>query len=136
MRIQWTIDSEEPLDPVDPLGSLTFEDELGHSFSAVSIYLDDWFDALLNGIEQIECGKIDVQVSLLTEPDVIQFSEHQAICSISYKGKVVSVGNIVDFKNELRSQIRSVMAVFQRDSNLSDYANWLNAVNFLKSGAT
>ncbi|MBI2428998.1 MAG: hypothetical protein HYV29_09435 [Ignavibacteriales bacterium] len=131
MNIRWTLDTEEKLDPADPLGSITFEDD-DNSFTESNVYLDDWFESLIQGIEAISSGKNRVVIEINSEPNKFTFENKNGFCQLTFKNKTLLISNIDDFSADLKSQILSVTKHYSSD-DITKMDNWTKLLKFAYS---
>ena len=100
INIKWTLDEEEGIDPIDPLGDITLTDGRT-SFSVESTYLDSWFSAFITGIKAEKYGhKATVEVA--EEPDVLIFEPWESGTIVSYQNSALQVKQIDEFMEIFR----------------------------------
>jgi len=101
INIKWTLDEQEGIDPIDPLGDMIITDS--HTILSVeSTYLDSWFSALITGIKAVNAGK-RVTVEVAEEPDPLIFEPWKSGMIISYKDRALQVKKIDEFMESFRN---------------------------------
>ncbi|MBC6420638.1 MAG: hypothetical protein GDA43_00935 [Hormoscilla sp. SP5CHS1] len=93
--IKWTLDEEEGIDPIDPLGDITLTDGRT-SLSVESTYLDSWFSALITGIKAVKSGH-RATVEVAEEPDILIFEPWESGMLLSYQNSALRVKQIEEF---------------------------------------
>jgi len=95
INIKWTLDEEEGIDPIDPLGDITLTDGRT-SFSVESTYLDSWFSAFITGIKAVKSGH-RATVEVAEEPDALIFEPWESGMIVSYQNSALQVKQIEEF---------------------------------------
>lgn len=87
MKILWTLEEPNNVDPDDLLGNIYLqhnEQEIRYDCT----YLNNWFDGLIEGYLKLKTGEIHIEVDLIVEPNLLaleKIGENGIV--ISYEGK-------------------------------------------------
>ncbi|MGK7876867.1 MAG: hypothetical protein AB4426_27330 [Xenococcaceae cyanobacterium] len=107
MKIEWNLDEEEGLDPIDPLGNITLKDEQ-RTLREECTYLDSWFYAFITGIQRVQAGN-SITVDLVEESDPLIFEPSKGRIKISYQNQAIVVSNINEFICILRQSAKDFL---------------------------
>ncbi|NET59870.1 MAG: hypothetical protein F6K47_28095 [Symploca sp. SIO2E6] len=104
MKIEWTLDEEEGIDPTDPVGNLILSDGKT-TIQLESTYLDSWFEAFITGIKEITAGN-STTVEIAEEPDLLMFKYSKSGIIISYQNQDIFVKNTDELLLVLRESAK------------------------------
>lgn len=107
INIKWTLDEEEGIDPIDPLGDITLTDGRT-SFSVESTYLDSWFSALITGINAVKSGHM-ATVEVAEEPDILIFEPWESGMILFYQNSSLRVNKIEEFMEIFRHAVQKFL---------------------------
>lgn len=112
--LQWTLDTEDGIDPYDPLGSIRVTGDEGY-IEDKSTYLDGYFEALILGIQSLEKGKI-IRIDPFIEPDDIVFDYTSDYLLIEYGKQQAAISNVSQFIENVRESIENLLNVLDNAS--------------------
>jgi hypothetical protein len=106
--VYWNLDTEDKLDAYDPLGSIILVGDTG-KIEEPCTYLDVFFEALIEGVENIEIGKL-VTIDPLIEPDDIEFDyRDQLNLKINYGSQQVIITKITKFTKDFKKSVKELV---------------------------
>lgn len=88
MNVQYTLDNEGGIDPIDPLGDLTIMGDNSSSLLLIETFIDVWLLSLLRGLLSISNGK-SIRVEVLEEPCFILMTEENGFLHLECDGKSI-----------------------------------------------
>ncbi len=100
MKIAWTLDEEEPIDPENLLGDIILT-EGETTILERNTYIDSWLNALITGVQGVQTGK-RVTVDILEEPDPLVFEPLNGGMRLSYQNTAIVIDKIDNFVRGLR----------------------------------
>lgn len=100
MKIEWKLDEQDGLDPIDTLGNITVTDG-ERTIQEESTYLDSWFDALITGLKGVQAGK-SLTVEIVEEPEPLIFKPDRFGLQISYQNQSIYVNKVDEFIQTLK----------------------------------
>jgi hypothetical protein len=110
--IKWELDTEDELDAYDPLGRISILGDEG-KIEEECTYIDAFFEAIIDGVQRMEIGKI-IRVDPLIEPDDIVFRYTSEELFISYGNSSTTILDVIKFLDDLRNTIESLVIVFDK----------------------
>jgi hypothetical protein len=106
MKIFATPDNEdEEFDPVDPLGAICIEDDDGNQLLERCIWLDEWFGALVAGLQAITSGKDEAAIEMGSLRDPLVWKVEQDRITIAYKKRNIVIRDPSVFAALLRRTV-------------------------------
>ncbi|MEQ8469065.1 hypothetical protein [Coleofasciculus sp. E1-EBD-02] len=100
MKIEWKLDEEGGIDPIDPVGDISISDG-ERTIQEESTYLDSWFDALIAVGKAIKSGN-NLAVEIAEEPYNLKLELVSSGAEISYKNKTILVNKVDEFIEVIR----------------------------------
>ena len=130
MRILFSLDTEEALDPIDALGTFLIEDDEGRCISEDFVFIDDWLNAFVSGLEANLDTNVLIEIDLNSEPDPLSFSKDNEGILIKYRTNAVRIRRPDDFRKKLKEVIIEITDQYishqnwAEDSLLSKLRTW------------
>ena len=111
--------ADEVLDPVDPLGSLLIQNLQGDQLLERSVFIDDWFCALLSGLANIRAGNTEAHIDLNSVRDPLIWKALDTGALISHKGRSVVIQDLAAFEQALRRAVLDFTGLYTSHPNWS-----------------
>ncbi len=112
--IKWELDSEEPLDPADPLGNITFVGDRG-VLSEQGVFLDSFLEAFVEGLNSIKNRDVS-NIEIIDEPDELIFLKKDKKLQIEYRDQNITISDIDSFSEQLSHSISSFLQILDQAS--------------------
>ena len=125
MKILFTLDSSDGIDPKDPIGDITITDEQT-LLSIESTYLDSWFETLIDGFKSLKINQ-KITLEIMEEPESITFEPISQGFKISYRKRVLFLSNLNEFLQPLLLSAQEFLALL--DQNEIKPENLLNLLS-------
>jgi hypothetical protein len=119
MKILAVPDTKESIDPIQPLGRISLEDDEGKTFSAGSIFFDEWYKGLVSGLTGILNGEPKVEVQLDSEAEPLIWSYDGKVVQIRYLNETIQIRDLLAFKQELKRSFRELAEQYRSHVNWS-----------------
>ncbi|MEQ9672238.1 hypothetical protein [Coleofasciculus sp. G2-EDA-02] len=100
MKIEWKLDEEGGIDPIDPVGDISISDG-ERTIQEEATYLDSWFDALIAVGKAMKLGN-NLAVEIAEEPYSLKLKLVSSGAEISYKNKTILVNKVDEFIEIIR----------------------------------
>ena len=107
--VTWTIDEEDGIDAYDPLGEIKIIGNQGQLEESCT-YLDAFLEALVQGIQNIDKGKI-IEIDPLVEPDNIKFDYTRENLIISYGKQQVTIFDKNEFVKDIQESVKNLVDI-------------------------
>ncbi|MGI0479279.1 hypothetical protein ACN4EE_00660 [Geminocystis sp. CENA526] len=129
MKILFSLDREEKIDPNDALGDIIISSDDGE-ISVRSTYLDSWFSALIEGYDSLQKNQ-NIKIDIIEEPESITFERLFNKFKISYGKQHITFKKIEDFYQCLSITIKDFMQQFEQENiKLSSYPLFTEICHF------
>ncbi|MEQ8974834.1 MAG: hypothetical protein RIE73_31175 [Coleofasciculus sp. C1-SOL-03] len=112
MKIEWKLDEEGGIDPIDPVGDIVISDG-DRTIQEESTYLDSWFDALITGAKNITSVN-SLVIDIAEEPHALRLTQVLQGLQISYKDKTIWVAELDEFIKTLKQSATSFILKFNK----------------------
>jgi len=104
MKIIAVHDPEDSqLDPIEPLGSISIQNQRGSELSDDCIWLDEWFEGLLSTLQGD--GSEVRRIGLACEPDPLIWEPNNTGAILRYKNMELLIPSLTEFEEALRRAI-------------------------------
>ena len=113
MRIEFTLDREEPLDPQEVLGEIKLVSG-NESIEQTNTYIDSWLFALAENLNRIE-EEQDLAIDLVDERDPLEINPTGTGSRIKYGAQSITVSNTIRVRPALIDAARRLTNLL-RDS--------------------
>ncbi len=105
--LNWTLDTEDGIDAYDPLGHITIMGEQG-KLEDKCTFLDAFFEALIEGVQRIEQGKI-IEIDTIVEPDDIIFDYTNKHLALTYGNQKTIILNTNKFIQDIYNSVKTLI---------------------------
>jgi len=112
MKIEWKLDEEGGIDPIDPVGDIVISDG-DRTIQEESTYLDSWFDALITGAKNITSVN-SLVIDIAEEPHDLRLKRVSPGLQIYYKEKTIWVNELDEFSKALKQSATSFILKFNK----------------------
>lgn len=112
MKIEWKLDEEGGIDPIDPVGDIVISDG-DRTIQEESTYLDSWFDALITGAKNITSVN-SLVIDIAEEPQALRLERVSLGLQIYYKDKKIWVAELDEFIKTLKQAATSFVLRFNK----------------------
>ena len=131
MKISFTLDQDEGIDPNDPLGDIVIRDAKT-LLSVESTYLDSWFDVLIDGYKGLKNQK-KVTLEIVEEPEVITFEPVLKGFKISYGKEELFFNSLNEFYQSLLTSAQDFLSQLESEgANLSNLPILIKINHFIE----
>ncbi|HNT79029.1 MAG TPA: hypothetical protein PKH77_28835 [Anaerolineae bacterium] len=135
MQIDWKLKNgtlDGYVDPDDLLGEI----RISHEATLIQdepIYLENWFNSLIDGYEAMLSGKMGVLSSdLISEPDPLLFEFSDEGVVIAYKGRRLAVCNTQEFHKAIHTAAKRLVDLIITESPGKDRTALRKIEKFLR----
>ena len=119
MKILFTLDQEQEIDPNDPLGNLIITNSQT-TLSVESTYLDSWFDVLIDGFQGLQNNN-KITLEIVEEPESITFAPVLEGFKISYGKQALFFSNLNVFHQSLLASAKDFLSQLKQErENISN----------------
>lgn len=135
MKISFTLDQDEGIDPNDPIGDILLTDG-NIVLSVESTYLDSWFDVLIDGYKSLQ-NKNKVTLEIVEEPEVITFEPVLEGFKISYGKQELFFSSLNEFYQSLLTSAKELLFQLHPDQeNLTNFPLLTKIRHFIEESPT
>jgi signal transduction histidine kinase len=132
MKISFTLDQDEGIDPNDPIGDIVITNAQTR-LSVESTYLDSWFDVLIDGYKSLQ-NKNKITLEIVEEPDVITFETVLNGFKVSYGKQKLFFSDLNEFYQSLLTSAKELLfQLDQSQENLSIFPLLIKIYNFVEN---
>jgi len=114
MKILFSLDREEKIDPNDALGDIIISSN-NQQISVHSTYLDSWFSALIDGYNSLQKHQ-NIKIDTIEEPESIIFERLFNGFKISYGKQHINFKKIDDLYQCLSITIKDFIQQFDQEN--------------------
>jgi hypothetical protein len=135
MKISFTLDQDEGIDPNDPIGDIVITNAQTR-LSVESTYLDSWFDVLIDGYKSLQ-NQNKITLEIVEEPDVITFETVLNGFNVSYGKQKLFFSDLNEFYQSLLTSAKELL--FQLDQSQENFSNFpllIKIYNFIEQSST
>ncbi len=130
MKISFTLDREQGIDPNDPLGDIIITNNQ-NILSVEATYLDSWFDVLIDGLKSLQNNN-KITLEIVEEPEVITFEPLLEGFKITYGKQTLLFSNLNDFYESLLTSAQAFLSQLEEKSeNFSNLPLLSNIYDFI-----
>ena len=115
--LKWNLDTEEDIDPYDPLGNIEILGDEG-KLTEEYTYLDAFFEALIEAVKYIEVGK-SISIDPMVEPNNLQFDCEKEALKIIYGQQQAIILNKDQFIDDVQKAVKNLLKILDRQSELA-----------------
>jgi hypothetical protein len=135
MKILFTLDQDEGVDPNDPIGDIIItNDQTRLSFQ--STYLYSWFDVLIDGYKSLQ-NQSKITLEIVEEPDVITFETVLNGFKVSYGKQKLFFSDLNEFYQSLLTSAKELLfQLDQAQESLSNFPLLIKIHNFIEQSST
>ena len=132
MRLNVTLDYEEPLNLEEALGHIKVADDSGNLIRGSNVWVDDWFMALVEGVQALSRGEREYMSDIVSEsyPLIFRFSGQGF--SISFADATVAGDDLHNFELHLKAVIRQVLGEFGDNPEIHPDSFWVQLERYAK----
>lgn len=131
MQILFTLDQDDGIDLIDPLGDIIITNNQS-TLSVESTYLDSWFDVLINGLNSLQ-NNCKITLEIIEEPKVITFEPVLEGFKISYGKEVLFFDNLNEFYQSLLKSAQEFLSQLKQTQKNCSNLSILNKIdNFIE----
>ena len=135
MKISFTLDQDEGIDPNDPIGDIVITNAQTR-LSVESTYLDSWFDVLIDGYKSLQ-NQNKITLEIVEEPDVITFETVLNGFKVSYGKQKLFFNDLNEFYQSLLISAKELLfQLDQSQENLSNFPLLIKIHNFIEQSST
>lgn len=135
MKISFTLDQDEEIDPNDPIGDILITNDRTQ-LSVESTYLDSWFDVLIDGYKSLQ-NQNKITLEIVEEPDVITFETVLKGFKVSYGKQELFFSDLNEFYQSLLTSVKELLfQLDQTQENLSNFPLPIKIHNFIEQSST
>ena len=130
MKILFTLDRDEGIDPNNPLGDIRIGDDQT-LLSVKSTYLDSWFDVLIDGYKSLKNQK-KVTLEIIEEPELITFEPVLRGFKIRYGKIELFFNDLNEFYQSLLTSTQDFLSQLEQEKeNLSELPIFMKIYHFI-----
>jgi ribosome-associated translation inhibitor RaiA len=107
--LNWNLDIEDEIDAYDPLGSIIIMGDRGE-IEEKCTYLDAFFEALIEGNQHLEKGKI-IEVDTLVEPDNLVLDYTGNCLLLSYGKQEAIILDTEQYVQDVYNAVKSLVEI-------------------------
>lgn len=135
MKILFTLDQDEGIDPNDPIGDIIITNDQTR-LSVQSTYLDSWFDVLIDGYKSLQ-NQSKITLEIVEEPDVITFETVLNGFKVSYGKQKLFFSDLNEFYQSLLTSAKELLLQLnQAQESLSNFPLLIKIHNFIEQSST
>ena len=135
MKILFTLDQDEGIDPNDPIGDIVITNAQTR-LSVESTYLDSWFNVLIDGYKSLQ-NQNKITLEIVEEPDVITFETVLNVFKVSYGKQKLFFSDLNEFYQSLLTSAKELLfQLDQSQENLSNFPLLIKIYNFIEQSST
>ena len=135
MKILFTLDQDEGIDPNDPIGDIVITNAQTR-LSVESTYLDSWFDVLIDGYKSLQ-NQNTITLEIVEEPDVITFETVLNGFKVSYGKQKLFFSDLNEFYQSLLTSAKELLfQLDQAQESLSNFPLLIKIHNFIEQSST
>jgi hypothetical protein len=135
MKISFTLDRDEEIDPNDPIGDILITNNRTR-LAVESTYLDSWFDVLIDGYKSLQ-NQNKITLEIVEEPDVITFETVLKGFKVSYGKQELFFSDLNEFYQSLLTSAKELLfQLDQAQENLSNFPLLIKIRNFIEQSST
>jgi hypothetical protein len=136
MNIEIGIDTRQAPDPIEPLGTLRIVDDAGGVIEQPRVWLDDWLEALVDGLHAMRRLEPSAEIELLSEPEPLVFVAMGQRIEIGFGTSRIQAGDADELARSLEEAIRFALEVYRHHPHLEDHEGWVRLRTFAGAPAT
>lgn len=111
MKIQFILDTEDRLDPSEPLGKIEIFGNDGSSIKEEVIFVDSVLFAIANGLLEID-NQSTFSSEIIDEPNPLNFVKKENEYQIEYMGSSISFFSLSEAIKELIKNVHELKLAF------------------------
>lgn len=111
--LKWELDTETPIDPQEPLGTIVILGEKG-ILEEKDIYLDSFFEAMINAIDSLKINGF-AKVDILESYDFLIYKKENSL-QIEFESQRVLLKNFQEFSREILEAINDFLQLIDKIS--------------------
>ena len=115
--LEWNLDTEEGIDVYDPLGDLKILGDEGKIVEE-STYLDAFFEALVEAVQNIEIGK-SISVDPIVEPNNLEFDCQRDFLKVIYGQQQAILFQKNQFVKEVHEAVEELLKILDKQSEIA-----------------
>ena len=115
--LEWNLDTEEGIDVYDPLGDIKILGDEGKIVEE-STYLDAFFEALIEAVQNIEIGK-SISVDPIVEPNNIEFDCQKDFLKVTYGQQQAVLFQRNQFVKEVQEAVEELLKILDKQSKIA-----------------
>jgi hypothetical protein len=128
MKIVAIHDSEDVnLDPIEPLGDILIEDDDGSQLLERSIWVDEWFTALIAGLHAIISGEKEITTKMESHREPLVWKAETSVFTVTHKKIQIVIRDLSAFDTLLKETIVDFTSNYVRHHNLPKSKHLLSA---------
>jgi hypothetical protein len=125
MNIEIAIDTDPAPDPIEPRGNLRIVDDAGRVIERPAVWLDDWLEGLVDGLQAIGRREPCAEIELLSETEPLVFLERTGGIEVRHGDARVLVRSADELTRGVTDAIRFALDVYKHHPHLENHESWM-----------
>jgi len=133
VKIVVTLEEQIALDADEALGEIELIGDDGGSISRGNAWLDAWLSAILDGLEGFLAGEKEQRIEIMAETQPLVVRPYRRGLRVTFRDETVEVRDVEQFRTELKSAVRGVVARLEEHEGFSPDETWSRLIAFAAS---